>query len=132
MISDSIASHEARLGRVTAYIYDHLEDEIDLQRLAGIACLSPWHWHRIYHAIQGETIAATVKRLRLHRAAGYLAQTDLPIETIAGKAGYGSVQAFTRRFKADYGLPPAQFRKNGSHARFRPGARLLYRAVELG
>lgn len=108
-----------RLNRVTAYIYDHLDDDIDLNRLAEIACLSPYHWHRIYHAMQGETIAATVRRLRLHRAAGMLAHTTLTPEAIAAKSGYSSVQAFSRAFHADYGMPPARYRNEGAHAAFR-------------
>lgn len=111
-------SYEQRLGRVMAYIYDHLDEDIDLNKLAVIACLSPYHWHRIYHAVHGETIAATVKRLRLHRAASYLASTSMSIAEIAEKSGYGSVQSFNRIFKAAYGMPPAQYRREGSHTRF--------------
>lgn len=114
------ASYEARLGRVTDYIYDHLDEEIDLGVLSDIACLSPWHWHRIYHAFHGETIAATVRRLRLHRAAGHLAEGDLPVAEVARRSGFGSVQAFTRAFGAAFGMPPAKFRDGGSHARFQP------------
>ena len=62
------ASYVKRLTRVTSYIYDHLDDDLDLQNLAEVAALSPYHWHRVYHAIYGETVAATVKRLRLQRA----------------------------------------------------------------
>ena len=77
------SAYQERLDRVTAYIYEHLDDDIDLQVLADVACMSPYHWHRIYHAMQGETVAATVKRLRLHRAAGFLAHTAMPIEEVA-------------------------------------------------
>ncbi|HEY5602508.1 MAG TPA: AraC family transcriptional regulator [Gammaproteobacteria bacterium] len=112
-----------RLSRVIRYIYDHLDEEIDLNKLAEVAHLSPYHWHRVYHALNGETIAATVKRLRLHRAAGYLAQTSMPIEEVAGKSGYDNLQSFTRVFKSVYGLPPAQYRKNGSHVQFQPPLR---------
>jgi AraC family transcriptional regulator len=111
-------SYEERLSRVTAYIYDHLDDEMDLQKLAEVACLSPYHWHRIYHAMYGETIAATVKRLRLHRAAGYLAQTTMTIDDIATRCGYGNLQSFTRTFGEVYGMPPAQYRRAGSHTQF--------------
>jgi AraC family transcriptional regulator len=110
--------YQERLGRVTAFIFDHLDDEIDLNRLADVACLSPYHWHRIYHAMNGETIAATVRRLRLHRAAGFLANTAMPIDAIAAKSGYSSTAAFTRAFSTDYGMPPAQYRKEGAHAQF--------------
>lgn len=94
--SNGRAAYEARFNRVAAFIYDHLDDEIDLNQLAEIACLSPYHWHRIYRAMYGETIAATVKRLRLHRAAGFLAQTAMPIAEVAKRSGYKSLQSFTR------------------------------------
>jgi len=127
---DSRAKYEERLSRVTAYIYDHLDDEIDLNKLADVACMSPYHWHRIYRAIYGETIAATVKRLRLHRAAGHLANTSMSIEEIARKSGYGNQQSFTRAFGAVFGMPPAQYRNEGSHTKFQPsrqnGAALMY------
>lgn len=114
------ASYEARLGRVTDYIYDHLDEEIDLAVLSDIACLSPWHWHRIYQAFHGETIAATVRRLRLQRAAGHLAEGALPIAEVARRSGFGSVQAFTRAFRAAFGMPPARFRDGGGPVRLQP------------
>ncbi len=107
-----------RLERVKSYIYDHLDEDIDLNHLAEVACLSPYHWHRVYAAVEGETIAATVKRLRLHRAAGHLAHGDEDLESIAKRAGYGSLSAFSRAFGAVYGMPPAQYRREGSHRRF--------------
>lgn len=114
----NLISYEDRLNRVRTYIYDHLDDEIDLNRLADVACLSPYHWHRIYRAVTGETIAATVKRLRLHRAAGYLAHTAMPVAEIAVRSGYTNPQSFTRIFSDAYGMPPGEYRKNGSHAHF--------------
>ena len=109
-----------RLDRVAAYVFEHLDDDLDLGRLAEVACLSPYHWHRVYRAMRGETIAETVRRLRLHRATGWLVNTGMTIEEIAAKSGYGSVEAFTRTFKAAYGMPPAQYRREGSHRRFDP------------
>lgn len=111
-------SYAERLDRVTTHIYDHLDDDIDLFRLAEVARLSPCHWHRIYQAMTGETIAATVKRLRLHRAAGDLAQTAMPVAAIAARSGYPNVQSFTRIFKSVYGMPPARYRREGAHSRF--------------
>jgi AraC family transcriptional regulator len=115
---DGWIDYDERLRRVLSYIHDHLEEDIDVARLAEVACLSPYHWHRIYRAIRGETLAATVKRLRLHHAAGRLANTDMGLEEIAARAGYGSVHAFTRAFGAAFGMPPAAFRKTGSHTQF--------------
>ena len=58
--------------------------------------MSPHHFHRIYHAMQGETAADTVRRLRLHRAAVELITGELPVTRIARRAGYGSQEAFTQ------------------------------------
>jgi AraC family transcriptional regulator len=113
----------ARMDRVVAHLFDHLDDDLDLNRLAEIACLSPYHWHRIYHAMRGETIAVTVRRMRLHRATGWLANTGMSIEEIAAKSGFGSLEAFTRVFKSAYGMPPARYRREGSHRRFVPDAK---------
>jgi AraC family transcriptional regulator len=107
--------YEARIERVVAYIYEHLDDPLDLNRLAEVACLSPYHWHRVYKAMRGETIATTIKRQRLTRAAARLAQTSMPIEQVARDSGYDNVQSFTRIFKSIYGMPPATYRARGSH-----------------
>jgi AraC family transcriptional regulator len=114
------ARYEARLNRVLDHIHDHLDEPLDIDRLAEIACLSPYHWHRIYQAMHGETVAATVRRLRLHRAAGYLANGSMPLAQIAERSGYSSLQSFSRTFRAMFGMPPAQYRKRGTHSRFRP------------
>lgn len=124
-LSQQQLTYRKRIDRVVNYIYDHLDEPIDLQHLADVACMSPFHWHRVYRAIQGETIAATVKRLRLHRAAGQLAHSKISIEDIATCAGYSTLAAFTRAFSREYGQPPAHYRRAGSHA-------LLQAAIEQG
>ncbi|KQR76545.1 AraC family transcriptional regulator [Burkholderia sp. Leaf177] len=113
------ARYETRLNRVLDHIHDHLDEPLDIGRLADIACLSPYHWHRIYQAMYGETVAATVRRLRLHRAAGFLANGDMPIAEIAARSGYSSLQSFSRTFRSAFGMPPAQYRNEGHHIRFR-------------
>jgi AraC family transcriptional regulator len=102
--------YAVRLERVVTWLADHLDDAIDLARLADVACMSPYHFHRIYHAMQGETAADTVRRLRLHRAAVELVAGKQPVMRIAQRAGYGSQEAFTRAFKLAYGVPPARYR----------------------
>lgn len=115
-----VASYETRINRVTAYIYDHLDEPLDLERLADVAAMSPWHWHRVYASMRGETAAAAVRRLRLMRAAGELANSDATVETIAKRSGYDNLQSFTRIFAEAYGMPPARYRREGSHTAFNP------------
>lgn len=113
------ASYRDRLNRVIDYVHAHLDEELSFGQMAEIACLSPYHWSRIYAAMQGETIAASIRRLRLQRAADRLANSDLAIELIAQKAGYASGEAFGRAFKEMFDLAPATYRENGSHAAFK-------------
>lgn len=112
-------SYAKRLARVSAYIHDHLDEDLTIDALADIACLSSYHWHRIYHGYFGETLAATVKRLRLQRAAADLAHTEKSIPEIADRAGYDSQASFTRAFSTAFGLPPATYREVGSHSVFK-------------
>ena len=114
------AAYENRLLRVSAYIHDHLEEDLDLDRLSEIACLSAHHWHRVYRAVHNETLAGTVRRLRLHRAAGDLVRSDHSVRDIAARWGYPNLQSFTRSFAAAYGMPPAQYRRQGSHRAYEP------------
>jgi len=116
------AHYEARLQRVITHVHAHLDEPLDLNALADVAHLSPHHWHRVYHAMTGETLAATVKRLRLQRAAAELVNGTQPVAGIARRAGYPDVASFTRIFKASYGLPPARYRSEGSHAVFQAAA----------
>jgi AraC family transcriptional regulator len=104
------SDYAMRLERVFRWLADHLDDTLDLAQLADVAAMSPYHFHRIYHAMQGETAAETVRRLRLHRAAVELITGELPVPRIARRAGYGSQEAFTRAFKTAYGVPPARYR----------------------
>ncbi len=99
-----------RVQRVVDYLAEHLDGALDLEALARVACFSPYHFHRIYRGLLGETANDTVRRLRLHRAAIDLLDRDLSIERTARRAGYASQAAFTRAFRAEYGEPPAHYR----------------------
>jgi AraC family transcriptional regulator len=106
----STASYPERLRRVIDYVHDRLDDPLELSKLAEVACFSPYHFHRIYRAIIGETVADTVTRLRLQRASHDLARTQQPLAVIARRAGYGSMAAFSRAFRSAYKQTPSAFR----------------------
>jgi AraC family transcriptional regulator len=113
--SSTAASYERRLRRVTEHIWTHLDEPLDLAALADIACFSPYHFHRTYRAMLGETVAETVARLRLQRAAHQLQRTPMAIADISRAAGYASPAAFTRAFRLAYGRTPAAFRVSRRH-----------------
>nr|WP_298681849.1 GyrI-like domain-containing protein [uncultured Dongia sp.] len=102
-----------RVEKVIRHMGAHLDDALDLDALAEIACLSPYHFHRIYAGMTGETAAESLRRLRLHRAASDLLDGTMPLPRVATRAGYGSVAAFGRAFQSSYGVAPAAYRKRG-------------------
>ncbi|MEO0384115.1 MAG: AraC family transcriptional regulator [Pseudomonadota bacterium] len=110
--------YEARIERVIAYIHEHMDEPLDLDHLADVACLSRFHWHRIYRAVSGETVSQTLRRVRLARAGFDLSRTDTPLPEIARRSGYPNVRSFTRAFKSAYGVPPGEYRRVGGHNHF--------------
>ncbi len=104
-----------RMLRVLVYIQQNLDREITLGEIAGVACFSPYHFHRVFRGMVGETLQAHIRRIRLERAAGHLKMTDRPVVDIALEAGYESHEAFTRAFHSNIGTAPSDFR--ASHRR---------------
>jgi AraC family transcriptional regulator len=125
--------YKTRILRVLTHIQEHLDEALDLEELAQVACFSSFHFHRVFGAMTGETISDHVRRLRLERAAMELRSGAKPVIQVALGAGYEAHEAFTRAFKAAYGVSPAEFRRatrpiailaapSGVH--FRPGVPL--------
>jgi AraC family transcriptional regulator len=102
-----------RVARAMAHLAADLDRTPSLEELAGIAAFSPFHFHRVYRELAGETPAETLARGRLSRAAHALLRTQDPIARIARRAGYGSAAAFTRAFRAAHGVPPGAYRARG-------------------
>jgi AraC family transcriptional regulator len=100
-----------RIRRVLRFVQEHLDETLTPAHLAEVAHLSPYHFHRIFSGIVGESISSHVRRLRLERAAGELRRTDRDVIDIALDAGYEAHEPFTRAFREHFGTPPSAFRK---------------------
>jgi AraC family transcriptional regulator len=101
---------EKRVLRVLEHIHDDPGADLSLDAMADLAAMSRFHWHRVFHAVTGETLADAVRRIRLHRAACRLVQTPAPVPEIAAAVGYANPRSFARAFTQRYGLSPAAFR----------------------
>jgi len=107
----SRAVYADRMHRVTAYIDQHLDQFLDLETLAEVAHFSPFHFHRLFSALMGETLGAYLRRRRCEVAATrLLAQPRLSMLRIALGVGFGSAEAFTHAFGARFGCSPTTFR----------------------
>ncbi|MCL6283310.1 AraC family transcriptional regulator [Ruegeria sp. 2012CJ41-6] len=118
-------SYEDRVLRVLDHIHDNPAGDLSLDALADVAAMSRFHWHRVFRAMTGETCAQAVRRIRLHRAAGWLLQSDRSPEQIAADVGYPNPRSFARAFSEAYGVSPAAYRRTGhptpAHPQFRTG-----------
>jgi AraC family transcriptional regulator len=105
------------INRVADHIDAHLAEALDLATLARVAHFSPWHFHRLFQALTGETLADRVRRRRLETAAARLLATPpQPALRIALDVGFGSAEVFTRAFRAHFGVTPTAWRQGGFRA----------------
>lgn len=87
-----------------------MAEPLRLERMARAAGLSPFHFHRVFQALVGETPADFVKRLRLERALAMMAHGKRSSLTdIALSCGFASSSDFSRSFKQRYGASPRAF-----------------------
>jgi AraC family transcriptional regulator len=97
--------------RVMLYVQEHLDEELSLEHLAGVACFSPFHFHRIFRGITGEPVKEYVRRLRMERAARRLKTGGEAVVRVALDAGFDSHEGFTRAFHARFGQAPSAWRE---------------------
>lgn len=104
---------EKRILRVTDHIFDNPAGDLSLNTLASVAAMSPYHWHRVFHAMTGEPLAQAVRRIRLQRASQMLVHQDHSVATVARAVGYPNAASFSRAFAARFGMSPLAFRAQG-------------------
>jgi len=94
------------------FIEMHLNEKLDLNRVANAVHYSKYHLHRVFTNTVGQTIHDYVQRRQLTEAAKLLVFSNKPIIDIATVAGYESQQAFTNIFTAMYKQSPNKYREN--------------------
>jgi AraC-like DNA-binding protein len=84
--------------------------------LARAAAFSPWHFHRVFQALTGETPASYVRKRRFAEICRRLCETEMPIAALALDCGFGSQATFTRAFTREIGVSPGRYRGAGQIA----------------
>ena len=101
-----------RIGVATSYLHASLDRNVVLAEAAREACLSPFHFHRLFAAVHGVTPHRYLTRLRLQRAHTLLRVTERRVMDIAADCGFESIGSFTTLFRRTFGVSPAAIRKN--------------------
>jgi AraC family transcriptional regulator len=121
MKTETRSFYELAVQRAVERIAASLDDALDLQALARGAALSPFHFHRVFRGLIGETPLELHRRLRLERAAWCLLTGDTPVTGIAFSAGYETHESFTRAFGVHYACSPSDFRHSRAAERSASG-----------
>ena len=99
-----------RVNLAIDHVVSHLEEPLRLEDVSRAALLSPFHFHRVFQALVGVTLAEFVKRLRLEKALFMMAHARRPsLTTIALSCGFSSASDFSRCFRQRFGVPPSAF-----------------------
>jgi AraC family transcriptional regulator len=103
-------AYAERINLAIDHVVSHLGEPLRLADLARAARLSPFHFHRVFQVLVGETPAEFVKRLRLERALVMMAHAPRSSLTRIGlDCGFSSSSDFSRCFKQRYGTAPSAF-----------------------
>lgn len=133
-VTRSRREYLARIHRVQDHIEQNLATKLELEELARVAHFSPFHFHRLFHAVVGETLYQFIQRLRLERAAhALLYQPDASVTEVAIDVGFSSPSTFARAFKRTYGVSATEWRDGASDELLRKNRKTfskLSKAVE--
>lgn len=105
------AEYISRVNIVQDYIENNISDDFSLDKLAGIANFSSFHFHRVFYSITGETLFQYIQRIRLEKSAKFLMQNQKKaIMEIALECGFSNQSSFAKAFKNYFGKSAARFR----------------------
>ena len=105
------ADYINRINRVFEYVDKNLESDLSLNAVSEIAFFSPFHFHRIFKFITGETLNDYITRRRIEKSVLDLLHKNISATEIAHKIGFSDNSSFSRAFKKYYGVSPTEFKK---------------------
>ncbi len=106
-----------RIQRAYVYIQDAYNEELCLEKIARVACMSPHHFHRVFSQVYGITPLRALAERRMQMAHKLLETTDTPVSAICRAVGYHSAPTFSNLFRAKFGVPPSLLQQRSRRVR---------------
>ncbi len=109
------SAYVGRINLAIDYVRQNLDQPLKLEVVAKAAGFSPFHFHRIFRLMVGESLNEFVKRVRLERAVVWMSRQHWAtrrrpsLTDIALACGFGSSSDFSRCFKERYGVAASRF-----------------------
>jgi AraC family transcriptional regulator len=102
---------DSRVIATIQHIGSDCAAEHSLADLAARCSLSPFHFHRLFAEVMGETVGGFIRRERMDIAAIHLLASPDSVQSIAATVGYGSLAAFNHAFRRQFGVAPTRYRE---------------------
>jgi AraC-like DNA-binding protein len=84
---------------------------VTLEEMAAVACLSKYHFLRLFRATYGMTPMEYVSKRRIERAQDLLRATNLTVTEVCFAVGFSSLGSFSSRFRSVVGETPSEFQR---------------------
>jgi AraC family transcriptional regulator len=91
-------------------IHSYSGDVLTLEMLSSAACVSKYHFLRLFRSAYGFSPHQYIQQLRIEKARGLLSHTDTPVSEVADLLGFVNSQSFSRLFSQRMGVSPSQYR----------------------
>lgn len=101
---------DSRMEQTLLYIHQHYAEDIQIDTLARVTCMSRFHFIRQFHEKIGMTPLDYITEYRVKKAQDLLVQTDKPISVVASLVGFSDHSYFARKFKKLTGSLPREHR----------------------
>lgn len=110
LFAEEAASQDV-IRKITAYIDDHLAEEVSRQQLAEFVHFNPAYLSRLFKREIGASLTDYILSKRIDKSKQLLATTRMKISDIASAVGYDNIPYFSRKFKKVTNLTPHEYRK---------------------
>ncbi|MFC2130670.1 GyrI-like domain-containing protein [Bacteroidota bacterium] len=107
----TVSEYISRINRVIDYIDANICEELKLNKLSEIANFSPYHFHRVFRGMVGETLNQFIHRIRIEKSVMFLVgNPNMSITEIALDCGFSGSASFARAFKDYFKMSASEFR----------------------
>ncbi|MDN5201336.1 AraC family transcriptional regulator [Fulvivirgaceae bacterium BMA10] len=100
-----------RIVKAKLFIDDNCCNTVNLDHLSQEACLSKFHFLRLFKRTYNKTPHQYLTERRIEKAKTKLSDTDLKVQEICMDVGFESVTSFTLKFRSVTGQTPMDYRK---------------------
>jgi len=107
----SVVRDGSAIARTQAYVVDHIDEPLTVNRLAELVAMSPRNFSRAFQRETRLTPMQYVQSARIDHARRLLESSDLPLKLVACRSGFGSARHMRSVFGERIGMTPSQYRE---------------------